>query len=121
MRLIIDMNLSPVTAIFLRKHGHDAWHLLERQMHRLSDEEIVELAQAESRCIITEDLDFGRILSLQRLRHPSVVIIRLGNTTNEIINAALAPVLEDNADALIAGAILVIEPDGVRVRSLPVW
>jgi len=48
---------------------------------RLPDVQIVAKAVAESRIVLTFDLDFGDILAVARTSTPSVVILRLRNQT----------------------------------------
>ena len=59
MRFLIDMNLSPATAAWLRAEGHDAVHVLEVGFGTLSDQEIFARAASQAQIVITFDLDFG--------------------------------------------------------------
>lgn len=121
MRLLLDMGVSPRTAEHLRQSGHDAVHLREEGLERLEDPAIAAKAAAEGRILVTFDLDFNRILSLQRLAHPSVILFRLERFTTDQINGQLTQLLEEYGNALEAGAIIVVEPDRIRIRSLPIW
>ena len=121
MKLLLDMGLAPRTASFLRAGGHDAIHLSEENLQRLSDERIVEKAVAERRVIITFDLDFSAIVALQRLAQPSIILFRLEEFTTERINSILLELLTVHQNVLQSGAIIVVEPDRIRVRSLPIW
>lgn len=40
MRFVLDMGLARSTAEFLRHQGHDAIHLRDQELQRLSDEKI---------------------------------------------------------------------------------
>ena len=121
MKLLLDMGVSPRTAEFLRKLGHDVDHLGQRGFPRAADEEIVQLAAAESRAIVTFDLDFTHILALQRLAQPSLVLFRLQQFTTDDINQRLENLLSRYKTQLEAGAILVVDPNRIRVRMLPIW
>ena len=121
MKLLLDMGLAPRTASFLRTAGHDAVHLTEENLQRLSDDRIVEKGAAEGRVIITFDLDFSAIVALQRLAQPSIVLFRLEEFTTDRINSILLELLTVHQKALESGAIIVVEPDRIRVRSLPIW
>jgi len=114
------MGVSPRIAAFLRQCGHDALHLREQGLHRLPDDQIVEKAAAERRVIVTFDLDFARILSLTRLVSPSIILFRLEEFTTDQLQIRLAAILDDCATPLIDGAIIVVEVDRVRIRSLPI-
>lgn len=78
MRFILDANLSPKTADFLRRRfSFDVLSLLENNQAGINDSEAANLAQ-KNRIIITLDLDFGKLYhDAQSPRPPfGVVIIR---------------------------------------------
>ena len=120
MKVLLDMGLARSTAAFLRARGHDAVHLREQGLQRLSDERIVQKALAEDRIILTHDLDFGRIVALSGERWPSVITFRLADMRAIHVNRHLAHVLDHYADALDAGALISIRDEAIRVRRLPV-
>ena len=64
MHFLLDMGISPLTGKHLMNNGHDAVHLVEHDMHRFSDKDIIEYARNENRIILTHDLDFGRLLAI---------------------------------------------------------
>jgi len=121
MKLLLDMGTSPRTARFLRQQGHDAVHLWEEGLERLPDVEIVRKAMHEGRSIVTFDLDFPRLLALERLANPSVILFRLREFTTDEINDLLLGILLRYGEKIEQGAILVVEPERVRVRTLPIW
>lgn len=120
MKLLLDMGLSRSTAEFLRAEGYDAVHLRERGLQRSTDHQIVELALAEERLIVTQDLDFGRIVALSRKRLPSVITLRLTDMRSAHVNRHLQDVLARFADPLTRGALLSVSDEAIRLRRLPV-
>jgi predicted nuclease of predicted toxin-antitoxin system len=104
MKLLLDMGVSPRTAQYLRALGHDAIHLAERGLMKLADEEIMRLAESEGRAVVTFDLDFSRILAVQRLTQPSVILFRLELFTTDQVNTMLADLLVQHLAASQAGA-----------------
>jgi predicted nuclease of predicted toxin-antitoxin system len=58
-----DMGVSLTTVEGLRLAGHDAVHLRDEGLIRLSDSMIAAKAVAEGRIVLTFDLDFGDILA----------------------------------------------------------
>lgn len=90
MKLLLDMGMAPRTAVYLSQLGHDAAHLRDRGQTKLSDQGIVGEAEQEGRVVVTFDLDFARIIALQRLARPSVVLFRLERFTTDELNATLA-------------------------------
>lgn len=77
------MGVSLTTVEALRAAGHDAVHLREEGLIRLPDPDIVAKALAESRIVLTFDLDFGDILAIARTAAPKVVIFRLQTRRRE--------------------------------------
>lgn len=63
MRFLADMGVAGGVVEWLRANEHDAVHLRERGLARLPDEQVLELAFAESRILLTFDLDFGEMCS----------------------------------------------------------
>ena len=120
MRFLADAGISPTTVEFLSQLGHEVVHVRVLQMHRSSDHEILVRATADSRTVITFDLDFGDILALGVLDRPSVVILRVSDERPDSVNQRLATVLSECGDALQAGALILIEDARYRVRKLPI-
>ena len=93
MRFLADMGISPVTTAWLNRQGHDAKHLSEKRLHRLSDREIFAKANEENRIVLTTDLDFGEIAITSHGANISVIIFRQEDRTSNSINKYLETVL----------------------------
>ena len=77
MRFLADMGISMKTVIWLRQIGYEATHLFEEELNMLDDSSILEKAKNERSVLLTCDLDFGQLLSLNNDSKPSVIIFRL--------------------------------------------
>ncbi|HEY1683683.1 MAG TPA: DUF5615 family PIN-like protein [Tepidisphaeraceae bacterium] len=73
MKLLGDMGVSRGVIRWLTANGHDATHLADQNLQKLSDSLIFAKASAEHRVVLTFDLDFGEILALSGDRIVSVV------------------------------------------------
>ena len=120
MRFLVDMGISPRTAAFLRSLGHDAVHLYEQDLGRLSDPTILQKARDEGRVLLTHDLDFGELMAASGAELPSVVIFRLRDMRPELVNAYLDKVVAEHQEMLEQGVIVSVSERQIRLRSLPV-
>ena len=94
--------------------GHDVLSARQRLPHA-SDEALLTLASDENRVLITEDKDFGELVFLRGLPHPSIV--RLVEMTPMERADAMRFLIEHHADAMRDGAIIVVTENRVRIRS----
>jgi predicted nuclease of predicted toxin-antitoxin system len=120
MRFLVDACVDVRVSEWLRGRGHDAVHLSEQGLQRLTDGEISGKAAAEGRCVLTFDLDFGEIAALSGQTKGSVIVFRLGDPRFSRVIDRLAAVLAESADAIERGAVISVEEARYRVRYLPI-
>lgn len=119
MRFLADMGVAMRIVEWLRAQGHEVSQLREEGLQRMPDADILLKAAAESRILMTFDLDFGEILALSGERKVSVVLFRLYNTRTLHVIERLKVALTQGRTILETGSILVIEENRVRTRRLP--
>ncbi len=120
MRFLADAGISPRTAEYLRRAGHDAVHVRDLGMQRATDQVLVERAKQEERILLTFDLDFGEILALGVIVRPSVMIFRLTDERADAVNRRIERVLAEQGEALGSGALILVEDARYRIRRLPI-
>ena len=121
MKLLIDNALSPVIAEELTAAGFDAVHVRELGIQHASDEIIFDRAAADGRVVISADTDFGTLLALRKVQHPSVVLWRRSEPRRPKPQAKmLADVLRRVESDIDDGAVVVIQASRVRIRRLPI-
>jgi len=120
MRFLIDNALSPAVAEGLCRSGHDATHVRDHGLADAGDDVIFEFAERDRR-VVSADTDFGTILALREASMPSVILFR-GATPRkaEGQTGLLLANLSEIAAVLERRAIVVIEPQRMRVRMLPI-
>ena len=122
MRFLADMGVSPRCVEWLRAEGHDAIHLFEQRLHRLSDDKVLFKASEENRILLTMDLDFARLLARAKVNElVTVVIFRLSDQRPQNIQIrfpALLPVIQKCIEE--GSHILSVNDNKVRIRKLPI-
>lgn len=119
MNFLIDNNLSPLLAALLIELGHNAIHVKSVNMSGASDREIFQLAFSEKRIIVSADTDFGFILSEWKNNLPSIILLRFISTNPNVQLKYLKNIIENFAQEMMEGHIVVVEPTRVRIKKLP--
>jgi len=119
MKLLIDMNLSPRWADFLKDNKLQAFHWSTIGHPGAPDSEIMEFALRQGYIVLTHDLDFSAILAATNVRCPSVVQIRAAEISPGKIGAKVVAALRQMEQELKDGALLTIDPSRTRLRLLP--
>lgn len=117
-RLLANMNISPRTVETLRQQGWDIIRVSEILPKNASDLEILALARREDRVLVTQDLDFSSLLVLGGYDRPSLITLRLLDSSPERISRKLLEVLPDMEGALQEGCAVTVEDLVTRVRRL---
>jgi predicted nuclease of predicted toxin-antitoxin system len=89
MRLLIDMNLTPRWVQYLAGAGHECFHWSELGAVAAPDSEICKYARDHRFVLLTNDMDFPRILAHTAEAKPSVVLLRGEPLVPELRGASL--------------------------------
>jgi predicted nuclease of predicted toxin-antitoxin system len=115
MRFLLDQSSDALLVPHLRSLGHDAIRIGRDHPSRLTDIEVLRIAQEERRIPITGDRDFGELVSRYRQTHTGVTYLRLGAYVRlATVIDRLEYVLKHYADQL--DQFLVTTPHRVQAR-----
>jgi predicted nuclease of predicted toxin-antitoxin system len=89
-------------------------------MHAAEDDVVLERAAREDRVLISKDTDFGDLLAESGAASPSVILFRRSSGEPEIQFGLLNQCLNGLVEHLQNGCIVIIEPEKVRIRKLPI-
>lgn len=119
LRLLLDANISPETAIFLRSLGFEVKSLIEDELGGLEDAEVAKIAESESRIIVTFDLDFGEMYYFASKKKFGAIVLRLDDQRVEAVNAVLKRFFETSRPALIQSRkkLIIITEADVRITD----
>jgi len=120
MRLLIDMNLSPLWVKFFADHGIVSVHWSTVGSSSSPDEEILEYAGVNGYIVFTHDLDFGALLAKRQIRQPSVIQVRTQTVLPTEIGNLVLQALDVTRPHLQEGALVTLDPTRSRIRLLPI-
>jgi predicted nuclease of predicted toxin-antitoxin system len=117
MRFLADENIARAIIERLRSSGLDVLAVVE-ETPAASDKDVLALAVAEQRIVITEDRDFGEMVIRQRMPVRGIILLELDPLPNAVAAKRVAEVIASRVDGLV-GNLLIIEPGRLRIRPLP--
>jgi predicted nuclease of predicted toxin-antitoxin system len=107
VRFLIDAQLPPALARWLRDAGHDAQHVEDVNLREAEDSPIWRYALEQQTILMTKDEDFA-----ERARHggkaPVIVWLRIGNASNQALRQWFLPQLPQIIE-WIAQGVRVLE------------
>ena len=93
--------------------GHDVLSALDAAP-RASDDELLAMALAEDRILVTEDKDFGELVFVRRLPHPCIIRFTEMSVAEKV--TAMSQLIESQSLAMLDRSMIVVTPSRVRVR-----
>ena len=118
MRFLADESCDFAIVRALRGGGHDVLAVAEISP-RAEDPDVVDLAVDESRLLLTEDKDFGRIVFADRRTAGGVILLRFPAHARNEAPGAVASLVKSQGTKL-NGSFTVVQPGRVRIRARPV-
>jgi predicted nuclease of predicted toxin-antitoxin system len=92
VKFLVDAQLPPAVARWLRDAGHDAQAVREVGLREAEDSDIWNHALKTGAVLITKDEDFP-IRAQQTNTSPVIVWLRIGNTSNQALRLWFMPQL----------------------------
>ena len=106
MRFLVDNQLPPSLARWLRDRGHEAEHVFESGLHLLDDRALWARALTDARIVVSKDEDF-LYLSSQPNYAGRFLWVRLGNCRNDALLTAFARSFDTIVAAFDSGQTVV--------------
>jgi predicted nuclease of predicted toxin-antitoxin system len=120
VKVLLDMNLSPLWVGFLANEGIEAVHWVSVGDPRATDAVVMACARERGYVVITHDLDFSALLATTDASGPSVLQVRTEDVLPDAIGNDVAGALREHSRALEDGAIVTLNKLSARVRILPI-
>lgn len=112
MRFLVDECTGPLVAKWLQQQGHDVFSVYEKA-RGAADDEVLKMAFAQQRILITSDKHFGEMVYRARRPHCGVILLRLHDERTASKIAVLSRFFAQYADKA-ENALVVVSTRGVR-------
>lgn len=117
MKFLLDENISPATANFLKDLGYNVKSLEDFKMLGCENGEVIKLAIKENRTLITLDMTFGYRFYFLNRGKVGILLLRLKNVTvgnvNQVLKNFLDPLKKEKKR--LGKSLIVIEEEGYRI------
>jgi predicted nuclease of predicted toxin-antitoxin system len=120
MRLLANMNISPLVVSDLRDLGWDILRVSDLLPANSPDDTVLKLARQEGRVSISQDLDFSRLLALAGFDSPSLITLRLTRSDPGAVCKRLREILPSMDELVREGCAVTVDDDSIRFRRLPI-
>ena len=115
MKFLADEGVDKPIVDLLRSTGFDIHYVLETN-RGADDDKVLQIANEESRVLLTQDKDFGEMVYRLQKTHLGIVLIRLKEQTATEKAELVNYVLVEYGDKL-KKAFTVIQPTSLRIRK----
>lgn len=119
IKFLIDENLSPYLAEYLRKLNYEAFAVREVGLKGKSDVDLVRWIQKEDAVLVTADLDFGEFFYWQSLGKFGVIIIRSKSQKYKAHRQILEYLHKENVlkDKALKNSLIIVSEGRYRWRK----
>ena len=112
--------MTPDAVGHLGRAGHEAIHAASIGLATAPDHQILDAARAQDRVVVTADLDYPRLLALERAHGPGVILSRGGSYSDREMLQLLDRVLAAVPESELRRSITVVDRHRIRRRRLPI-
>jgi predicted nuclease of predicted toxin-antitoxin system len=111
MDIKLDENLGSVKVVtWLRQAGHDVTTVKEQGLISAPDDELIDVCQGETKCLVTCDRGFGNRLRFNPAEYSGIVIIRLPPRPNfEDFRIAITTLIASLEQGDVTGELWIIQ------------
>jgi len=115
MKLLADEGVDKSIVDLLRASEFDVHYILETD-RGIDDDQVLQIANAEDRILLTQDKDFGEMVFRLRKIHLGIVLIRLGIMISSEKAILVTQAFLDHREKL-KSAFTVIQNNAIRIRK----
>ena len=116
LKFLADVNIEKLIVTKLRELEYDVSWVTEIDIY-LPDNEILAMANAEKRVLLTNDKDFGEIVFRQRLNTTGVILLRIKEQDEKVKLELLLKLLQTQKEK-VENHFIVVTPEKFRIVAL---
>jgi len=114
---LVDEDLPRSTARVLNAEGYEALDVRDVGLSGHPDQEVFRYAQSLNAALLTADTDFANALRFPPGSHAGIVVSRIPDeVSSDTLNRLLLGALRLIEPEEVAGAIIIVEANQVRIR-----
>lgn len=116
MKIKLDENLPVDLASTLSQLGHNVETVPEENLAGARDDVIWQMAQAEGRMLVTQDLDFSNVHQFRPGTHHGLLLLRLQLPTRRSLIRRVEAVFAEEPVTDWIGCLVIVTDRKIRVR-----
>ncbi|MBI5639087.1 MAG: DUF5615 family PIN-like protein [Nitrospirae bacterium] len=116
MKVIADENLLEPIIDYLKSLDYDVLSIRATGLSGISDDEVYQKACQEARLIVTMDKDFTRLFRFPPEKCGGIIVVKIYKRTIEETLSIFKKFYETVQEKDMAGNLVIITQDGVRIR-----
>jgi len=110
---MVDECTGPKVAKWLKSKGHEVYSIYD-EARGMTDERIIAKANKENYILITNDKDFGELITRQKKPHKGVLLLRLRDERTEEKIKIINQILREHSEKL-AGNFIIATEQTIRI------
>jgi predicted nuclease of predicted toxin-antitoxin system len=115
VKIKLDENLGKRSSELFRSAGHDVATVPEENLCSALDQEVIDRASSEGRCLVTLDLDFSNPLVFPPREYSGIAVLRLpSRVTDAEMFDACQTLIRQMAHEDIKGRLWIVHKGRVR-------
>jgi predicted nuclease of predicted toxin-antitoxin system len=116
VKVKLDENVTTAAEALLAQHGHDVDTVADEGLTGGADSAVIAACRSGERMLVTFDVGFGDIRAYRPGSHNGIVLLRLADQRPDITLDVLRRFLLEHVLEELAGALIVVSDDRVRIR-----